>query len=270
MSKIIIVEDDPMISEIYQKKFADAGFEVILADSGEKVLELAKIEKVDAILLDIILPKMDGFEVIKNLRSGGYDQEIKIIVFSNMGQREDHEKALELGADGFITKSEFGPTELVKEIERLLNQFQEQTRNGEKMAEGKSNDKMKENNQNGKKILLIEDEEVFIEMFGDKLKQEGFEVITANNGAWGYKEAIKDKFDLFIIDMLMPAMSGIEIVEKLKLEDATKNIPIIILSASAAEEDRKKVEAMGIEGFLVKTQVTPLEVYKKVEEILKK
>jgi DNA-binding response OmpR family regulator len=271
MSKIIIVEDDPMISEIYQKKFSESGFEVLKADSGEEVLKLAKKEKVDAILTDLIMPKMDGFEVIRNIRSEGYDPGIKIIVFSNLGQREDREKAMKLGADGFIMKSEHSPSELVAEIKRLIEQFSEQKRNGERIANGNKKVEKDENgNQKGKKILMIEDEEVFIEMFGEKLRQEGFEVISAANGAWGYKEAIKDKFDLFIIDMSMPAMSGLEIVEKLKLEDATKNIPIIMLSASATDEERKKVEGLGIKDFLIKTQVTPLEVYKKVEEILKK
>jgi DNA-binding response OmpR family regulator len=269
MSKIIIVEDDPMISEIYQKKFSDSGFEVLTADSGDKVLELAKTENVDAILTDLIMPKMDGFEVIKNLRGGNYDPEIKIIVFSNLSQREDREKSIKLGADGFITKSEYSPSDLVKEIKRLLGQFKEQKRNGERLANGKGNGK-KNGKQKAKKILMIEDEDVFIEMFGEKLRQEGYDVVSASNGAWGYKEAVKDKFDLLIIDMSMPAMSGVEIVEKLKLEEATKNIPIIMLSASASDEERKKVEELGINGFLVKTQVTPSEVFKKVEEILKK
>lgn len=258
-----------MISEIYQKKFSDSGFEVLIADSGERVLELAKGEKFDAILLDLIMPKMDGFEVIKNLRSGGFEPEIKIIVFSNLGQREDREKAMKLGADGFIMKSEYSPSDLVKEIKRLLGQFKEQRRNGERIANGAGIGNKKEGHK-AKKILMIEDEEVFIDMFGEKLKQEGYEVVSAANGAWGYKEAIKDKFDLFIIDMSMPAMSGDEIVEKLKLEEATKNIPIIILSASASDEERKKVEELGIDGFLIKTQVTPLEVFQKVEEILEK
>jgi len=73
MAKVVIVEDDPMISEIYQKKFADSGFDVSAVTSGEQVLTLAKQEKVDAILLDLIMPKMDGFEVIRRIRQGAFD-----------------------------------------------------------------------------------------------------------------------------------------------------------------------------------------------------
>lgn len=271
MAKIIIVEDDPMISEIYQKKFSDSGFEVLAADSGDRVLELARKEAgVDAVLLDLIMPKMDGFEVIKNLRDGSYDSNIKIIVFSNLSQREDRDKALKLGANGFVIKSEYSPSELVQEVNRLLLQFSEQKRNTEReTAKSQGEEGVVSTDENGKKkILLIEDEDVFIDMFGGKLEQEGFKVVSARNGAWGYKEALKENFDLLIIDMAMPAMNGDEIIERLKLDETKKNTPIIVLSASSTDEDVKKVKALGINGFFVKTQITPLDLFKKVEEIV--
>lgn len=265
MASIIIVEDDPMISEIYQKKFADSGFQVFAATSGEQTLSIAKKEKIDLILLDLIMPKMSGLEVIENLRGGGYDPGIKIIVFSNLSSGEDREKALRLGANGFVAKSEYTPSELVREVQRLTGQYREREKNyslnnGEKKSIPK---------EGAKKILMIEDEEIFVEMFGEKLKQEGHAVFFARNGAWGVKEAMKEKFDLFIIDMVMPAMTGEEMIAKLKMEEATKNIPIIILSASVEDEAGRRVEDMGVQAFFVKTQITPGDLAKKVEELLK-
>ncbi|MFZ2154264.1 MAG: response regulator [Candidatus Moraniibacteriota bacterium] len=119
-----------------------------------------------------------------------------------------------------------------------------------------------------KKILMIEDEDVFIDMFGGKLVQDGFDVTFAKNGAWGIKETANQKFDLILIDMMMPAMSGEEIITKLKLEEATKNIPIVVLSASVDEETKKRVEEMGITTFFVKTHIVPSELSQKVGEIL--
>ena len=83
-----------------------------------------------------------------------------------------------------------------------------------------------------KKILMIEDEDVFIDMFGGKLSQDGFDLTFAKNGAWGIKEATENKFDLIMVDMVMPAMGGEEIITKLKIEESTKNIPIVVLSSS--------------------------------------
>ncbi len=262
MKRIIIVEDDPMIMEIYHKKFSDSGFEVLTANGGEGALSLAEKEKTDAILLDLIMPKMDGFEVVKKLREGICGPETKIIIFSNLSQREDRDKAMKLGADGFIIKSDYSPTELVKEVERLLGQFEEQEHNEEIRAQGSNR------TTSGKRILLVEDEEVFIEMFGEKLKQEGYSLVSAKNGGWGLKEAMNGDFDLFIIDMVMPAMGGEEIIKRLKMEEKTKNIPIVVLSASVSDEATKRVEEIGIEAFFVKTQITPSELAKKIQEIL--
>ncbi len=123
--------------------------------------------------------------------------------------------------------------------------------------------------EKAKKILLIEDEEIFIEMFGDRLKQEGYAIESARNGAWGIKEALKNNFDLFIIDMVMPAMTGEEMIARLKLEDNTKNVPIIVLSASVDHETQERVEGMGINAFCLKIHITPSDLVEKVMEILK-
>lgn len=267
MAKIIIVEDDPMISEIYQKKFSDSGFEVFMAASGEHALKIAKEEKADVVMTDLVMPKMDGFAVIKNLRNGEYDPNIKIIVTSNLSQREDREKVMRLGANGFVAKAEYSPSDLVKEIQRLLGQYEEQQKN-EIRNSNAENLAGQDENEGKKKILMIEDEEIFLEMFGDKLKQDGYAVDVARNGAWGIKEAMNGDYDLFIIDMVMPAMTGDEMVAKLKMEDKTKNTPIIILSASVEDAVVKNVEAMGIQAFFAKTQITPSDLSKKIEEIL--
>lgn len=269
MAKILIVEDDPMISEIYQKKFGDSGYEVLTANSGEKAVELDRTEKIDAMLLDLIMPKMGGFEVIQIVRETKNNPDMKIFVFSNLSQKEDQDRAMSLGADGFIIKSDYTPSDLVKEISRRINEVKESQRN-EALQNG-SGDFVGKKEENGKKkILIIEDEEIFLEMFGEKLKQDGFAVETANNGAWGLKEALNKDFDLFIIDMMMPAMTGDEIIEKLKLEENKKNIPIIVLSASVEEHIEKKVRDLGANEFFVKTKIIPSELSKKVTELLEK
>lgn len=120
-----------------------------------------------------------------------------------------------------------------------------------------------------KKILMIEDEDVFIDMFGGKLTQDGFDLTFAKNGAWGVKEATEKKFDLIMIDMVMPAMGGEEIINKLKMEESTKETPIVVLSASVDDEAKEKIEGMGITAFFVKTHITPGELSQKISELLK-
>lgn len=267
MTRIIIVEDDPMISEIYQKKFLEAGFEVLAANSGEQVLSSAKKEKIDLILLDLIMPKINGFDVIKSIRGGQYDSNIKIVVFSNLSQKEDRDKAMKLGADGFIVKSDFTPSALVEEVKRQMNQFNEERKN--EMRGAKSEDDGGESDKSIKKrVLMIEDEEIFLEMFGDKLRQDGFEVDTAMNGTLGLKKAMSGKYDIFIIDMILPGIAGDEIVAKIKMEDSIKDVPIMIFSASVDYDEEKKMKDLGANEFFMKTQLIPSDLSKKVAEML--
>jgi len=266
MPKIIMVEDDPLISEIYQKKFTESGFEVAIATSGEEALKALKNGPADLMLLDLVMPRMSGFDIIKKIREDETNASLKIIIFSNTSQKEDRDKAMQLGANGFIAKSEFKPSDLVNEIKRYLNQYAQQQKN-----EARLNGQTASESASGqKKILLIEDEEIFIDMFSEKLRQEGFNVICAKNGAWGVKEALTGGFDLLIMDMVMPAMTGEEMIAKVKLEEKTKKIPIIMLSASVDDETRKRVEKMDIQGFYIKTQITPSELADKAGEILNK
>lgn len=267
MKRILIVEDDPMISEIYQKKFAEKNYEVIVAESGEQAVKLLKKEPADVMILDLIMPKMDGFEVLQNVRKILNNQDIKIIVFSNLSQKENQDKAFKLGANGFIVKADYTPSELVREVSRVLNQYQEIKRN-EMIKLNRENGKTSEKS-GMKKILLIEDEQIFLEMFGDKLRQDGFFVETASNGVWGLKKALKEKFDLFILDMVMPAMTGEEIIRSLKMDEKTKNVPIIVLSASVENEVEKKIKEMGVNEFFVKTQIIPSELSKKAGELIR-
>lgn len=256
-----------MISEIYQKKFSESGFEVFPAVNGTEVLEIAKKENPALVILDLIMPNMSGFEIIEHLRKDGFSPEIKIIVSSNLSQKEDRDKAIELGANGFVAKADYTPAQLVGEVQRLFNQFQENKKNEARVLAQESG--VSQIGGEKKKILLIEDEEIFIEMFGEKLRQDGFDVVTAENGAWGVKEAMKENFDLIILDMIMPAMSGDEIIEKLKLEDKTRNVPIIAMSASVDESMEKKVRDLGVQEFFYKTQLIPSQLSEKVKEVLK-
>ncbi len=269
MSKILLVEDDPMISEIYQRKFEAAGFEVSVAATGKEVINKAAKENFDLILLDLVLPEIDGLQVLKELKQKGkYSPQTKVVIFSNLNEKEQQDKAFALGADGFIAKSQFSPSQLVEEIRRMIGEFAASEKNEEKRQNGENPDSQT-NAGNGKKILLIEDENIFVEMFGKKLRDEGFAVTAIQNGNLGIKEALAGDYDLIIVDIVVPAMTGDEIIVALKKEEKTKNTPFIVLSASLEDEELKKVRELGVEDYFVKTRITPSDLVKKVKEKLK-
>ncbi len=272
MPKIIVVEDDPMLGEIYVKKFTEAGFEMKLVTSGKAVEGEVAAYQPEMVLLDIVLPDMDGYEILEVLSKNDATRTVPVYIFSNLSAKEDIERATSLGAKGFITKSSFTPSQLVEEVKKILGVEGEEHKPVQGNISMPSDaEKVISNQQesNGNKILIIEDEDVFIEIFGDKLKQSGFEVISAKNGKWGLKEAEKGEFACILLDMMMPAMSGYEAVKELRASEKTKDTPIIILSNSALDSEVQQALALGANEYYVKTQITPGEVADRVKELIK-
>lgn len=125
MPKILFVEDDPMISEIYAKKFQASGFDVVCATNGNEVFSHLSKERFDLVLLDLVLPEMTGMEILRKIREDESIADTKVAIFSNLGEEEYAKEASELGAVAYITKSSYTPSEAVKEIEGLIERISE-------------------------------------------------------------------------------------------------------------------------------------------------
>jgi two-component system alkaline phosphatase synthesis response regulator PhoP len=125
MPKILFVEDDSMISDIYEKKFKASGFDVVKASTGGEVLAHLRKQKFDLVLLDLILPEMTGIDVLKKIREDKNIADSKVAIFSNLGEEEHFEEANELGAVAYITKAAYTPSEAVEEIRKLIERIGE-------------------------------------------------------------------------------------------------------------------------------------------------
>ena len=120
MSKILIIEDDPFLNEMYVTKFTQANFEVEVAIDGQEGLQKIEKNKPDLILLDIVLPKMDGFEILEKVKNNPQLKKIPVVLLTNLGQRNEVEKGLSLGADEYIIKAHFTPTAVVAKVKEIL------------------------------------------------------------------------------------------------------------------------------------------------------
>lgn len=117
---ILLVEDDEFLAELYATKLDLEGFEVLLAGDGEKGLKLATDKKPALVLLDIILPKMDGFEVLKKLKAQAVTKDIPVILLTNLSQKDEVSKGLTSGAADYLIKAHFMPSEVVKKIKQII------------------------------------------------------------------------------------------------------------------------------------------------------
>lgn len=118
--KILIVEDDNFLRELIRRKLLKEGFEVSEALDGEDGLKKIKKEKPDLVLLDIILPMLDGFEVLARLKGDAEVKDIPVVILSNLGQKDEVERGLKLGAVDYLVKANFTPSEIIAKLKKLL------------------------------------------------------------------------------------------------------------------------------------------------------
>ena len=118
--KILLIEDEKVITELLSDRILREGYEVIVADNGEDGLRKIKENKPDLILLDIIMPKMDGFEVMEEKNKDPELRNIPVVIVSNSGQPVELDRAKELGAKDWLIKTEFDPQEVIEKIKKQI------------------------------------------------------------------------------------------------------------------------------------------------------
>ena len=120
IKNVLLVEDDLSLLRLYTTKLSKTGYTVETATDGEMVFDKLSAFKPDVILLDIIIPKIDGFGVLEKLKKDPSTKSVPVILLTNLGQDEDFEKGKQLGAENYLVKSQFTPTEIVQKMEEVL------------------------------------------------------------------------------------------------------------------------------------------------------
>jgi len=117
---ILVIEDDKFLRELIVRKLSDEKFEVLEAVDGEEGIKKIKEKKPDLVLLDLVLPGIDGFKVLSKIKENPNLASIPVIILSNLGQKEEIEKGLKMGATDFLIKAYFTPKEIIDKIKAIL------------------------------------------------------------------------------------------------------------------------------------------------------
>jgi len=120
MKKVLLAEDDPFIVDIYTTKLKQAGLEVVVVSEGDEVLEKARKEKPDLLLLDIVLPTMNGWEILRAIRQSDDLKDLPVVILSNLYQKDEVEKGFKFGVLKYLIKAHFTPSEVVEEVKKIL------------------------------------------------------------------------------------------------------------------------------------------------------
>ena len=120
--KILVIEDDKFLRELISQKLLKEGYDIAEAMDGEKGIEEIKKDAPGLILLDLILPGIDGFEVLARIKADPEMSKIPVIILSNLGQKDDIEKGLKMGAADYLIKAHFTPAEIIEKIRSVVKE----------------------------------------------------------------------------------------------------------------------------------------------------
>jgi DNA-binding response OmpR family regulator len=267
--KILIIEDEDSLRDLLTAKLKNEGFQVDCANDGEAGFSKIKEFSPDLILLDIVMPKLDGYGVMEKMKEANI--KIPVIIISNSGQPVEIEKTKKLGAVDHLIKTEFSPLDVLNKVKDCFGNGGEPNTQevDEKMIEGKKDESVKSLNI---KVLLVEDDVFLREICSKKLVKEGYTMHEAIDGEQALKGIEKIKPDIILLDIILPAIDGFQILNQIRshTNKEISKIPVIMLSNLGQEDDIKKAMDMGANDYLVKAHFTTEEIASKIKKILGK
>jgi DNA-binding response OmpR family regulator len=233
--KILIIEDDDVTRRILEAQMRAAGYDTLLASDGVTAIRVAQRERPDLVLLDLGLPGGDGFNVMERFRMLPRLSPIPIIVLSVWDPAQWKERALAAGAVAFHTKP-LDPEALLSSVRSQLP------------AEGSEGTR----EQTGKKILIVEDDADTRLALSIRLKASGYSVALAGDSASAMTVALKEKPNLIILDLGLPAGDGFVLMTRLRRHPVLEQSPIIVLSALDPATNKERALREGAVAFFSK------------------
>ena len=215
--RVLVVEDDAHAYDLIATALNSAGYLSVRARHGDEAIRLAREARPIAVTLDLVLPGVDGWEVLKTLKSDAATRDIPVVIISRVDERD---LGVALGADDYFVKP--------VDRDRLLNRVRQLTTS----------------DQSKTRLLLIDDDTSLHELLDEELTRLGYTIESAFNGETGFAAAKANTPDVIILDLMMPGMSGFEVAGLLKDHPSTARIPILVLtSKEISADDRRELQS---------------------------
>lgn len=265
--KILIIEDDVFLGDVLVQKLIKEQFETVLARDGAEGLQKISSFKPDLILLDIILPSMNGYEILEAKQKDPDIINIPVIIISNSGQPVEINRALALGVKDYLVKAQFDPEEVMVKVRAELRKSEITPVPGDDTKITPEN-KAPDTSLEGKKIMWVEDDKFLNDIISRKLSATKCAFMHAAEGEEAIRMITENLPDIVLLDIVLPGMDGFEILKRLKTEPTTKHIPVIMLSNLGQQSNDEKAKTMGATRFLVKATVTLDDIIQQIKEVI--
>ncbi len=267
--KVLVADDEPTIVNFFIAALSDQGYEIESAVNGVQAVEKARSFLPDVILLDVVMPEMNGYQATEKLKADPATSGIPIILVTGLGSVEDKVKGLESGADDFLTKP-FNLQEMLARVHSLvkLKKLQDQLKelSGRQLVPAHVKNILSSYRSH---ILIVEDDERITNICKAILGTGGYVVDIAPDGEEAQKYLKAAIPDLILLDLMLPGINGLDLLKQLKEDAVTKDIPVIIITALGDLKTKVKSFYMGVDDYLIKP-VNSLELLARVKANIRK
>lgn len=218
---LLVVDDSEMNRELLQRRLEAFGYLVSVAEDGRRALERLTIEQYDLVLLDIMMPEIDGYEVLKSMRADPKHKGTPVMMVTAVNDMENVVRCINMGANDYVAKP-FDPNVLKIRVTKLLD----------KRARAAATERDAIPNATPGTVLVIDDSEMNRDVIAGQLTRMGCRVVQAESGEAGLAAVKQAKPDAILLDVMMPGLDGVEVLQRLKGDPETKSIPVLMLSAN--------------------------------------
>lgn len=278
--RIIIVEHDIALRDTIATKLQADGYSVDYAGNGVIALEKIRAGKPHAVLLELSVPRKSGIEVLEDMSADPELKKIPVVVISSFNQATEMARAKELGVREFLVKEIFNPQEIVEKLAHLLKVPVATSHitslkppvvtNPVKAPVVEAQPPRRDTSANpGIFILVVEDDKFLRELLVRKLISEKFTVESAIDADGAFAILAKGRVpNIMLLDLILPVVSGFDILARVKGDPKTAGVPVIILSNLGQKEDIDRAKSLGAHDFMVKANFTLDEIVEKVHSVV--
>jgi len=248
--KILIVDDNPDLISILQVQLENKGYDTVQAANGRQAVDIATAQLPDLIVMDIMMPQMNGLQAARLIRKNPKTRSIPMLASTAKMSHADTKECLESGFNDHIGKP-FTSTQLASRIEKLLKQYSDNLSTLPPMK---------------KKILIVDDNED-LQKFVQMSLRDSYETLSAKNGEEAVGLAVMEAPDLIIMDLMMYEMNGLEAIRLIRQVPRTQFIPIIAITAGLSDTIEEECYRIGCNDYLAKP-FTYEQLVSRIEKLL--
>ncbi len=254
MATVLLVDDSALIRQTVGQALEHGGFEVLFAKDGEQALEIARKASPDLILLDLLLPKLNGWEVIRGLKSLPLTARVPVIALTSLAPSEARLGHAEVSA--YFEKSKLdlmkGAEELIRVVGNTLGSAVEHYSAATEESAVRIPQPVAVAAAGGRKVLVADDCPLQLRAMSSCLSKSGFKVSLASDALQAWMTTLRESPDAIILDINMPGGTGLEVLKRLRLSAKTQTIPVIVVSGSEEPGVEHTVKSMGAAEFFHK------------------